>query len=129
MSEDNKNRPQSPIIIPSSETTDILPADSLDGKLKLDEATLQMLGVKSEADLGDDIELERSPIDGACVVSAKKDGMPVCWYCFLPFAHGIPELEPAEIQVGRPDGSSQGLRVKVHGHCQLTKMREILSRR
>lgn len=118
-------KPKSPIILPSSESTEVMPGTVLEKKLRLDDKTLQQLGVKSEADLGDDIELERSPHDNACVVSAKKEGMPVCWYCFLPFVKGLAEYEPVEIQVGRPDGSEQGLRVKVHGSCQLKKMKEM----
>jgi hypothetical protein len=115
---------KSPVILPASGAREILPGDAFSAKLKVDDKTLAQLGVKSEADLGDDIELERSKIDGACVVSAKKDGMPVCWYCFLPFVMGIPQYEPAEIQVSRPDGMEQGVRVKVHASCQLKKMAE-----
>lgn len=121
----DKNKPKSPIILPFSGAKEVLPADSLNKKLKLDKKTLQQLGVKSEADLGDDIELERSKIDGACVISPKKDGMPVCWYCFLPFAYGIPEYEPAEIQISHPDGQEQGLRAKVHASCHIKKMRSM----
>ena len=119
---EHASKPKSPIILPGAGTSEVLPGDAFNKKLKLDEKTLAQLGVKSEDDLGDDIELERSPIDGACVVSAVKDGMPVCQYCFLPFVKGLPEYEPAEIQVSRADGSEQGLRVKVHGACQLKAM-------
>jgi len=119
---EHESKPVSPIILPGAGTSEILPGDAFNKKLKLDEKTLAQLGVKSEDDLGDDICLERSPIDGACVVSAVKDKMPVCQYCFLPFVRGIPEYEPAEIQVAMPDGGEQGLRVKVHGACQIKAM-------
>ncbi len=115
---------KSPIILPVSGTKEVLPADSFNKALKLEKKTLKELGVKSEDDFGDDLELERSPVDGACVVSVRKDGMIVCWYCFKPFAKGHPEFEPAEMQVGRPDGTSEGTRVKVHGSCLLKEMRK-----
>jgi hypothetical protein len=121
-------KPKSPIILPSAATAEVMPGTVLETKLRLDDKTLQQLGVKSEADLGDDIELERSPHDKACVISAKKDGMPVCWYCFLPFVNGLAEYEPVEIQIGKPDGAEQGLRAKVHGSCQLKKMKEMAAK-
>jgi len=113
------------IIIPSSGTSEILPDSAFAKKLKIEDKTLAQLGVTSEDDLGDDIELERSPIDGVCVVSAKKDGVQVCYYCFKPFIYGgsMPEYAPAEIEVSKPDGNNAGgIRCKVHGRCQLRKM-------
>lgn len=125
----DKPKLKSPIILPDAGAQEILPADSLDKQLKLDNKTLQQLGVKSEEDLADDLELERSKVDGACVVSPRKNGVSVCWYCFKPFAIGIPEFEPAEIQVSRPDGSNEGTRVKVHASCHLKKMRRAQRKR
>ena len=113
------------IIIPSSQTKEVLPGDAFSKSLKIEPKTLAELGVTSEDDLGDDIELERSPLDGACVVSAKKGGVQVCYYCFKPFIHGgtMPEYAPAEVEVSDPDGTSAGsVRCKVHGRCQLRKM-------
>ena len=117
--------PEKPnIVIPSSQTTEIIPGSAFSKALKVDDATLAQLGVTSEADLGDDVELERSPIDGACVVAAKVGGIQVCYYCFKPFIYGgsMPEYAPAEIEVSKPDGENQGIRCKVHGRCQLRKM-------
>lgn len=120
---------KSPIILPSSEAMEFLPGTVLEKKLRLDDSkTLQELGVKSEADLADDVTTERSPIDGACVVSAVIGEMPVCWYCFLPFVKGLPEYEPAEIQVAKASGAEQGLRVKVHGSCHIKKMQELAAK-
>lgn len=126
---ETKQKPHSQVILPSTDATDILPISGVEDKLKLEEVSLKDLGVKSDADLGDDIELERSPIDGACVVSAVVDGMPVCSYCFLPFAKGVPEFEPAEIQICRPSGATQGTRVKVHGSCHIKRMKELQEQR
>lgn len=122
-------KPPSPIVLPSAGTEEVLPADAFNKALKLEKKTLQELGVKSEDDFGDDLELERSSIDGACVVSVKKNNMLVCWYCFKPFAKGHPEFEPAEMQVGRPDGSSEGTRVKVHAACLIKEMRKLQRKR
>jgi len=122
-----EERLKSPIILPDAGSKEVLPASYLSQKLKLDDATLAQLGVKSEADLGDDFELERSPHDGACVVTPLFNGMPGCWYCGLPFARGIPEYEPAEIQIAKASGMEQGLRAKVHGSCHVRKMQEIAS--
>ncbi len=116
---DEQNKPKSPIILPSSETEDVISSDSVDGKLKLSDVELGQLGIKSKAELGDDIVLERSPIDGACIVSVSIEGTSSCWYCFLPFAPGIPELNPIEIQPAMKSGSHQGLRIKVHAKCHL----------
>jgi hypothetical protein len=117
--------PEPKIILPSSGTKEIIPGSAFTKALKVDEKTLAELGVTSEDDLGDDIELERSPIDGACVVAAIKDGIQVCSYCFKPFVFGnsMPEYAPAEVEVSTPDGRQEGVRVKVHGSCQLRKMR------
>lgn len=119
MSNDENQRPKSPIILPDFGSSEILPASSTEQKIRLSEAQLSQLGIKSEADLGDDFELQRSPIDNACVVVPLKDGMQVCWYCFMPFARGIPELEPAEIIIAKPGGQEQGLRAAVHAKCHL----------
>lgn len=145
MSDDNKITPGDPLIIlpeaskpevkqhsvilPSTGAKEVLPANSFNAKLQLDDSTLRELGVKSESDLGDDIELERSPIDGACVVSAVVDGVPVCQYCFLPFVIGLPEYAPAEIQVSKANGMEHGIRVKVHGSCQLKHMQAMAKKR
>jgi hypothetical protein len=118
-------RKMSPIILPDSFAGEVLPGSSFDRKLKLENKTLADIGVTSEDDLADDISLERSSLDGACVVVAIKDQMPVCQYCFLPFVIGVPEYEPAEIQVAKPDGSEQGVRVKIHGSCHIKRMREL----
>jgi hypothetical protein len=116
---------KSPVILPSSGAREVLPGTAFSEKLKLDDKTLAQLGVTSADDLGDDIELERSPLDGACVVVSMKDGMAVCQYCFRPFAVGIPEYEPAEIQVAKPSGMEQGLRVKVHASCHVRHMKRM----
>jgi hypothetical protein len=122
---DRSEHYKSPVILPSSQASEILPGSAFGEKLKLDDKTLAQLGVTSEDDLGDDIDLERSPVDGACVVVSMKNGMPVCQYCFMPFAVGIPEFEPAEIQVAKPSGMEQGIRVKVHASCHVKRMQEI----
>lgn len=122
---DRSEQYKSPVLLPSSQTGEILPGSAFGEKLKLDDKTLAELGVTSEDDLGDDIDLERSPLDGACVVVAMKNGMPVCQYCFQPFVNGLPQFEPAEIQIAKPSGMEQGLRVKVHGSCHLKRMQEI----
>lgn len=119
----------SPIIIPSSNASEVMPGTAFSEKLHLDDATLGQLGVKSEDDLADDIELERSPLDGACVVSAVKNGMVVCQYCFLPFVKGMPEFEAVEIQVAKPSGQEQGTRVKVHGSCHLKFIHGLMAKK
>jgi len=112
------------IIVPSSGTSEVMPGTAFSEKLKLSDKSLSELGVKSDDDLADDIEIERSPIDGACVVSAVKQGMVVCQYCFLPFVKGMPEFEAVEIQVAKPSGAEHGVRIKVHGSCHLKKIAE-----
>lgn len=120
-----EHRPESKIALPSTGADEILAASAIASRMKLEPRTLAELGVTSEADLGDEIELERSPIDGACVVAAKKGGIQVCYYCFKPFVYGgsMPEYAPAEIEIAGPDGKNEGgVRCKVHGRCQIRKM-------
>lgn len=118
------NKQTSMASLPSSDTTEVLPGEPNHAKLRQPDVSMSDLKIETFEDIADDIELERSPVDGACVVSAVKNGIPVCWYCFIEFAKGIPELEPAEIQVARPSGMEQGVRIKVHGKCHLESLKQ-----
>jgi hypothetical protein len=59
----------------------------------------------------DDIDMILSPIDGALVVVAMKNGQHVCQTCGGPFDDEDPRLRGQEVKMG-------GTRMLLHGHCQ-----------
>jgi hypothetical protein len=69
-------------------------------------------------ELGDDMDLIRSPIDDKIVVVSMKDGKQVCQFCFLPFNERDPMFASIEMVPRQPNGDSGYARVKVHGACR-----------
>ena len=58
----------------------------------------------------DDIDMVLSPIDGALVVVAVKNGQHVCQICGGPFDEEDPRFKAQEVKMG-------GTRMLLHGRC------------
>lgn len=79
---------------------------------------LERMGLRvAKVELGDDIELLNSPVDGKIVVVSKVNGKRVCQYCFKEFDEMQPRYRSIEIVPANEDGSHEGTRVKVHAYC------------
>lgn len=71
-------------------------------------------------DLADGYDLIQSRDDPTifAVAVAIINGKQVCQFCHEPFFEGDPNYSSVEMILEKPDGTSEGTRLKVHGKCQ-----------